>query len=302
MRKLAIFILFILFTTFVSVNCANSSKKQRPPVTSIHIVKKNGKYVVGDKLTVNVKSKIKDGSFRYTELFLDGKLIIKSDKPEFSCDFDTQNLQVGTHFIKALASTNEGISGENFNDFLLLSNITPKKFVYKVIKTYPHNIDRFTEGLEINNGFLYEGTGQEGSSAIYKTNLSTWTIDKVYKLDDQYFGEGITILKGKLYQLTYKSQIGFVRNLRTFELIKSWHFKNLQGWGLTNDGESLIMSDGTEFITYINPDTFNEIKKIQVCNNESIVSNLNELEYINGEIWANIWTTDKIVKIDSKFN
>ena len=152
--------------------------------------------------------------------------------------------------------------------------------------------------IEIRNGFLYEGTGQEGSSAIYKTDLATWKTVKEFKLDEQYFGEGITILNGKLYQLTYKTQIGFVRDLNTFELLKSWYFKNSQGWGLTNDGNYLIMSDGTEFIYYIDPETFKEIKKIQICNNVGTVSNINELEFINGEIWANIWTTDKIVKID----
>ena len=123
---------------------------------------------------------------------------------------------------------------------------------------------------------------------------------KEYKLDDKYFGEGITILNGKLYQLTYKTQIGFVRDLNTFELIKTFTYKNTQGWGLTNDGKYLIMSDGTEYLTYFDSETLAEVKKIQVCNQKGVVANLNELEYINGEIWANVWTTDTIVRIDPK--
>ena len=300
MRALSVFILIVFSTFFLLLNCAQSSKRTRPPVTSININNKNTKYIVGNKLTVDLKTRIKDGSLRITELFLDGNSIFTSNKTEFSFDIKTNNLEVGTHYLKAVATTKDGIHGDNYCEFLLLSDLIPKKMSYKIIKSYPHNIEHFTEGLEIRNGFLYEGTGQEGSSAIYKTDLSTWKIIKEYKLDNQYFGEGITILNGKLYQLTYKSQIGFVRDANTFESIKIWNYKNEQGWGLTNDGKYLIMSDGTEFLYYIDPLTLKEIKKIQVCNNEGIVQNINELEYINGEIWANLWMTDNIVIIDPK--
>ncbi len=298
MRKLSIHFLFMLFTTCVILNCTQSSKGSRKPVTSINIINKNTNFRVGDKLSLTIKSKIKDGLFRNTELFLDGKSVFLSENTDFQCEIKTYNLNVGTHYLKAVATNTNGLIGENYKEFLLLSDVVPQKFSYKVVKSYPHGVDHFTEGIEIRNGFLYEGTGQEGSSAIYKTDLTNWKIVKEFKLDEQYFGEGITILKGKLYQLTYKTQIGFVRDVNTFELLKSWYFKNSQGWGLTNDGNFLIMSDGTEFIYYIDPETFKEIKKIQICNNESIVTNINELEYINGEIWANIWTTDKIIKID----
>jgi glutamine cyclotransferase len=300
MRTLNIFVLSIILTSFVLINCAQSSKRTRKPVTSIQLINKNKKITVGDKLTVNFKVKIKDGSPGKIELFLDGKTLIKDDKIEGSYEIDTKNLSVGTHYLKTIATTNDGTSGENYADFLLLSDVIPQKFGYKVIKAYPHNIEHFTEGLEIHNGYLYESTGQEGTSSIYKIDLSTWKEIKENKLDNKYFGEGITILNNKLYQLTYKTQIGFVRDLKTFDLIKSWNFKNLQGWGMTNDGKSLIMSDGTEFLTYLDPENLNEIKRIQVCNNKGIVTNLNELEYINGEIWANIWTSDIILKIDPK--
>ena len=298
MRTLTAFVFFISFTSFVLINCAQSPKRARKPVTSIQITPNNKNYTVGDKLTVNLQTKIKDGSLRKTELFLDGKSVFSSDKTDCSHIIETAGFTVGTHALKVIATTNEGTTGENYSEFLLLSNITPQKFGYKVIKAYPHSNEYFTEGFEIRNGFLYEGTGQEGSSAIYKTDLSNWKVVKEYKLDAKYFGEGITILNGKLFQLTYKTQIGFVRDLNSFELLKTWTFKNEQGWGLTNDGHSLIMSDGTEFLTYIDPETLKEIKRVQVCNQKGVVKNLNELEYINGEIWANLWTSDMIVRID----
>ena len=300
MRALSVFILIVFSTSCIFLNCAQSSKRTRPPVTSINLTPKNTKYTVGIKLSVSLKTKIKDGTLRNTELFLDGKSLKTSDKTEFTCEIETLNLGVGTHYLKTVATTDDGTFGENYREFLLLSDLTPQKYGYKVIKSYPHNIEHFTEGFEIRNGFLYESTGQEGSSAIYKINLLNWKVIKEYKLDPQYFGEGLTILNGKLYQLTYKSQIGFVRDLNTFELIKTWNYKNEQGWGLTNDGKYLIMSDGTDFLYYIDPESLKEIRKIQVCNRESTVQNLNELEYINGNIWANIWTTDTIVIIDPK--
>jgi glutaminyl-peptide cyclotransferase len=300
MRALNVFVFFIFLTSFVLVNCAQSSKRTRKPVTSIQIINKNKKYIVGDKLTVNFKTKIKDGSSCKIELFFDGKSVIKVDKIEGSYEIETKNLSVGTHYLKTIATTNDGTSGENYTDFLLLSDVIPQKFGYKIIKTYPHNTEHFTEGLEIRNGFLYESTGQEGTSSIYKIDLSNWKVIKENKLDEKYFGEGITILNNKLYQLTYKTHIGFIRDLKTFDLIKTWNFKNVQGWGMTNDGKFLIMSDGTEFLTYLDAETLNEIKQIQVCNNKGVINNLNELEYINGEIWANLWTTDTIIKIDPK--
>lgn len=300
MRTLCLFVILFIITSSVLVNCAQSSKRARKPVTSIKITHKGNNFIVGDKITVNLKSKIKDGTIRKTELFLDGKSLIISDTIEFSYEIETINLEVGNHFLKTLSTTYDGTTGENYSDFFLLSDIIPQKFGYKVIKSFPHDNLRFTEGLEIRNGFLYESTGQEGSSSIYKTELSNWKIIREYKLNEQYFGEGITILNGKLYQLTYKTQIGFVRTLDSFELIKTWNYKNAQGWGLTNDGKYLIMSDGTEFLYFLDSETLKEVRRIQVCNRKGSVSNLNELEYIHGEIWANIWTTDTVVKIDPK--
>ncbi len=299
MKQVTIILLFTFLPIFVMLNCAQSSKRVRPPVTSINLTTK-GPFHTGDEISLTIKTKIKQGTFRNTELFFDGKLVLNSDKADFIFNIQTDKLKVGTHFLKAIATTSEGSTGENFSDFLLLSNLIPEKYNYRIINTYPHNIEHFTEGLEIKNGFLYEGTGQEGSSAIYKIDLSTAKIIKEIKLDSNYFGEGITILNGKLYQLTYKSQIGFVRDAETFEMIKTWNYKYEQGWGLTNDGKSLIMSDGSEFIYFIDPESFKEIKKIQVCNNRGVVTNLNELEFINGQIWANLWTTDTLVKIDSE--
>jgi glutaminyl-peptide cyclotransferase len=300
MRTFLLFFTLLFTSSFVFVNCVQSSKRSRKPVTSIQISPKHKNYRLGDRLTVGLQTKLKDGALKKIELFLDGKSIFVSDKIDCSYEIESKNLEVGTHVLKTVATKEDGVNGENYVDFLLLSDLVPENLNYKVIRSFPHNVNYFTEGFEIYNGFLYEGTGQEGSSAIYKTDLKSWKVVKEFNIEKQYFGEGITIFKDQLYQLTYKTQIGFVRDLKTFEVISTWNYKNAQGWGMTNDGNSLIMSDGTEYIYYLDPDNLTVIKRIQVCNHKETVTNINELEYINGEIWANIWMTDTIVKIDPK--
>jgi glutamine cyclotransferase len=300
MRTLSAFIIFLFFSSFVLVNCAQSSKQPRKPVTSIQVLPLNKKFKVGDRLTIGMQAKIKDATLSKIELFIDGKSFFVGDKNGCSVDIETKSFAVGTHSLKVVTTSSAGTSGENYSDFLLLSDIVPLKFGYKIIKSYPHNTQFFTEGFEIHDNYLYESTGEEGTSSIYKIELQSGKVIKEYKLDNKYFGEGITILNEKLYQLTYKTQIGFIRDLNTFELIKTWNYKNKEGWGMTNDGKYLIMSDGTDFITYLDPETLTEINRIQVCNNKGVIKNINELEYINGEIWANLWFTDTIVRIDPK--
>ena len=298
MRTGTTIILFYIIFTFVFVNCTGTSKKPRKPVTSIQLSPSRTNLRIGDKLSFNLSTKVTAGELSKVEVFLDGKSVFSGDKSEATFSLDTKKFNVGTHNLKVIATRQDGTSGENYMDFLLLSDIIPKNLIYRVVKTYPHNKTYFTEGLEIRNGYLYEGTGQEGSSSIYKLKLSEWKIVKELKLENKYFGEGITILNNKLYQLTYKTQIGFIRDLNSFELIKTWNYKNAQGWGLTNDGHSLIMSDGTDYLYFLNPESLNVIKKLQVCNYNGTVNSINELEYINGEIWANLWTSDTIIKID----
>ena len=300
MRAFTTVVLLFSLSTVVLINCAQSAKRSRKPVTSIQIQSGSKNHTLGNKINVELKTKIKDGALAKVELFLDEKSIFSSKNIEAAYSIETANLNVGTHLLKVISTKEDGQSGEYFADFLLLSDITPAKYGYKVINRFPHEPNHFTQGFEIHEGYLYEGTGREGESGIYKTDLKTWKIVKEHKIDDQYFGEGITILNGKLYELTYKTKIGFTYDLNTFQLLKSWQFKSFEGWGFTNDGNSLIMSDGSEYLTYLDPQTMSVVKRTQVCNNKSVVKNLNELEYINGEIWANIWMTDNIVRIDPK--
>lgn len=172
-------------------------------------------------------------------------------------------------------------------------------FTYKIVHTFPHDQEAFTQGLLFEDGALYEGTGLNGQSALRKVNLNTGAVMKSYKLPYEFFGEGITTYRGKIIQLTWQSHIGFVYDRDSFRLLRTFYYST-EGWGITNDGKYLIMSDGTANLYFLNPETFQEIRRVNVYDNTGSVTKLNELEYVKGEIFANVWLSDMIAKIDPK--
>lgn len=188
--------------------------------------------------------------------------------------------------------------------WLILISCTSKKETienptlidFKVQSTFPHSKESFTQGLVIHDGQLYESTGQEGSW-IGIVNIKTGDADKKITLDKKYFGEGITILNNKIYQLTWKNKIAFVYDLKTYEKLKEFNYTS-EGWGLTHDNSDLIMSDGTSTLYFRDTLTFKIKKELQVTFNNQPVNALNELEYIDGYIYANTWRTNYIAKIN----
>jgi len=167
---------------------------------------------------------------------------------------------------------------------------------YRIVKTYPHDAKAFTQGLVYEDGFLYEGTGICGESSLRKVELDTGTILKQQPLSSSYFGEGITIWRDRIIQLTWQSHVGFVYDKKSFQLLSKFNYPT-EGWGITTDGKKLIMSDGTSLLTFLDPNTFQKIGQMEVRAKGVLVENLNELEYINGEIYANVWKTDRIARI-----
>lgn len=168
---------------------------------------------------------------------------------------------------------------------------------YRIVNTFPHDKNAFTQGLEFHNGYLYESTGLNGQSSLRKVELRTGRVLQIHRLPDEYFAEGITIFGDRIYQLTWQNGVCFVYNLNNFRQETQFRYYG-EGWGLTNDGKHLIMSDGSETITFRDPETFVEVRKITVRAQGKPVRSLNELEYIEGEIWANIWHSDMIARID----
>ena len=173
----------------------------------------------------------------------------------------------------------------------------PIHYDYTVVNSYPHDAGAFTQGLLWYDNSLYEGTGWHGESDVRRVVLKNGEVMEEVPIGDQYFGEGITIFDDKLYQLTWQAQTGFVYDADSFELLDSFDYPT-EGWGITHDGEQLIMSDGTDTIYFWDAETLEENGRLQVHDGDRPIARLNELEYIDGEIYANIWQTDYIVRID----
>ncbi len=293
-----IVLIFCLFVTFFS--CSNkSSKHARKPVSTISIKPAKQRYTWGDKVSVKVKTKLRDGEIAKVRVYYHNQLIKETDELEFVIkDFELNAL--GNTTFMVIAEKTDGMKNTKTKVLNVLSDIEPKQLTYQVINNYPHLKTSYTQGLEFYKGGLYEGTGEYGHSKLLKIDLKTGKPLQSFALNDKYFGEGITILNDKIYQLTYKAQKGFVYDIKNFALVDSFQFKSAEGWGLTNDGTNLIMSDGTNVLTWLNPDDFSIVKKLQVANNRGNMGVLNELEYIDGIIYANIYTYNYIVKIDTE--
>src|SRR6218665_959007 len=173
----------------------------------------------------------------------------------------------------------------------------PKSITYSILGTYPHDTSFFTQGLIVYNGELYEGTGEYGHSRLLKTDLKTGKIKQESKLPEKYFGEGITILHDTVYQLTWREKVVFAYTLKDFKKVREFPI-NTEGWGITNNGKELIVSDGSSNLYYYSPSTFQFLNTQTVTEGGSLSYNLNELEYINGFIYANQWQQPYILKIE----
>ncbi|MBL8188299.1 MAG: glutaminyl-peptide cyclotransferase [Acidobacteria bacterium] len=172
-----------------------------------------------------------------------------------------------------------------------------QNFNYEVINTYPHDPAAFTQGLVYHQGFLYESTGLNGRSSLRRVELTTGQVLKNVAVDSIHFAEGLALFNNRLYQLTWQTQTAFVYDLDSFAPLKTFGYSG-EGWGLTTNGQSLMMSNGSNQIRFLDPETFQIQRTISVTDNDRPVNMLNELEFIKGEIFANIWLADRIARID----
>lgn len=247
------------------------------------------------ELTIlNPKSKQVDSIVYYVN---DAKIKTVKGLEKFS--FELKNQKLGYQNIKALVYF-EGENAETTTRIEVVSNITPKLLKYTIVNTYPHDTASFTEGLEFYKDTLYESTGQKENSYLRKYDYKTGKIFKQIDLEkDKYFGEGITFINGKLFQLTWQEKTGFIYNANTLKLEKTFAYtKDIEGWGMTNDGKYIYQSDGTEKIWKMDPETQKMIDYINVYSGNSKIKSVNELELINGKFYANIWQKDAIAVVN----
>jgi len=267
----------------------NASAIEEIPATA---VLGKSRYTVGDSVKIGFAERVSK-----VDVSVDGKIILKEQLVNDTLRFATSNEKTGWHQIVV-----SGINAKqaSFSDTIameLLSDIVPQELKFTVLGQFPHLKTSFTEGLEFYKGDLYEGTGENGKSQLLKIDLKTGAALKSLDLDKQYFGEGITIVNDKIYQLTWQSGVCFRYNM-DFLLDKTFTYY-FQGWGLTHKDTTLMMSDGSNKIHFYNTE-YEKTGDVEVYDNNGPVRNINELEYVNGFLYANIFETTKIIKIDIK--
>lgn len=306
---------YIICLTTLLLSCGENSKKKESSaesiikttpvkkneikyVNSIRFIspEKNKQYTFGEEITVSFQTKERypiDSSI----ISIDGKEIAKLGKDIKSYTLRLPDDKAGSHTLKVTCWYPNQKRGSSSIHVYLKPKEAPRKYSYELIKVFPHDTKAYTQGLQYQNGYMYEGTGQYGESSLRKINMQNGDVLSVLNLDEQHFGEGITIYKEKIYQITWRSKKGFIYDLKNFTLEATFNY-NSEGWGITTAKDHLIMSDGSNKLYFINPSNFYILKEIEVYDHQGKVDQLNELEYVNGLIWANIWLSNRIVAID----
>lgn len=231
-------------------------------------------------------------------VFFDGKIVrtLKSEPWECSVPAELTGF-TGRKSLKIVAYQEGRLQNPITRFLVFYSDVIPKINRYKVINSYPHDSRAFTQGLFYNNGFLYESTGQETESSLRQVEIVTGKVLRQLNLESSLFGEGITLYGDRIFHVTWRNKVGFVYEKETFRLINKIYYPT-EGWGLTTMGDKIVMGDGSNVLYFYEPEMFTVVSRIEVYDNEKKIDSLNELEYVDGELWANMWMKDQIARID----
>lgn len=286
MKKYSLLISFLTLI-FLSISCSDAYHFS---------IEKPVKAILNESFTVKLIEE-NDKPIDQVKFYLNGKEISSTGNAAL---IQTDSLGVGKHALVALAFFNGKTKKEN--SFIeVFANSKPTIYTYKIINTYPHDRNAYTQGLEYYNGFLYETTGQRGQSTLRKVAIETGEVLKKISLNKKYFGEGMTIVDTKIIWLTWQGKKGFIYNLDTFEQEGEFAYnQSSKGWGITHSDTKLMKSDGSNKIWFLDPVTMEEKGAIQVYTNDRSVNYLNELELVNGKIYANKWQKNTIAIINPK--
>lgn len=246
----------------------------------------------GDLLDLELNIVEDDRKIDSLEYFINHKKVKLQDHK-----INSQNFKSGRNDITVKSHHSDGSNDQVSTFVMALSDKTPPISKVKVLKTFPHDVTAYTQGLIFTEGFLYEGTGQYRESMLKKVDLNKNDLIQSYNLPKEVFGEGIVNHQDKIFQITWQSKRAFVYDINTFSLIHEFQY-DTEGWGITNYKENLIMSDGTQNLYIITPESFSVVDQLQVTDHIGPINNLNELEWIEGKIWANVYLTNTIVIID----
>ena len=282
--------LTIIILAICIQSCGND-KSEKKKQFSITTNTTNGTIKRNETLKLEIKNP-KKHNITSVEYLLDDKKIEASTQL-LAFKLGKQNLTATINYDNDSETVEQNIT--------ILNDVAPKLLKFEIVNTYPHDNTSYTQGLEFYNDTLYESTGQYTQSKLIKVNYKTGEVLKNINLDNAYFAEGITILNDKIYQLTWQNKKGLVYNLNTLERESSFSYgKSVEGWGLCNDGENLLKSDGTSKIWTLDASTLTETSYIQAYTNKGKIGRLNELEYINGKIYSNIYHQNGVAIINPK--
>jgi len=283
----------ILLATLLMVSC--NEKTNTESFFSINEDVLKAQYTTKE----SIKLEVVDSSNKKIDsiIYSINNLKIGSVKGNSKYSFALKDQKLGYQNLKATIYF-EGTTEIDSSRVELISDITPKVLTYSIVNTYPHDINSYTEGLEFYKDTLYESAGEYGKSRLLKTDYKTGKILKSLKLEDKYFGEGITIINDKIYQLTYKEHIGYIYDAKTWKLEKTFVFDKPEGWGMTNDGKNIYFNDSSEKIWKMDPSTQKTIDNINVYSENNKIKEVNELEWVNGKIYSNIYLKKAIIIIN----
>lgn len=289
-------ILFIAAIALFTYSCKNNTSDN---ITDITLSPESGtSYKAGDVVNVKVgyPATLKLDSIVY---MLDSvKLASKTDSSAIT--FKTDTMPLGVRVITAKVYQG-GKSQDASNNIVLMAAKAPEEMTYTVVKKYPHDITAYTEGLLYQDGYLYESTGDTGHSELRKVDLQTGKVVQRQKIDAKYFGEGSAIVGDKIVMMTYRDKIGFVFDKNTFKLLKTFNNNvGVEGWGMANDGKKLYLDDSTNRIWFLDKNDYHQTGYIDVYDDKGPISEVNELEYIDGKLYSNVYTRDTILVINPK--
>lgn len=275
----------------ILLSCGNNSEGEKDAF-SLEIQNTQKTYTTEEALSVSITNK-KDIKIDSVVYYLNKDRVAIADNK-----ISLTGQKLGNRMVKAKVYGN-GKLYEATKNITILSSIKPKLYTYKILETYPHDITAYTQGLEFANDTLYESTGQYTKSSLRKTNYQTGEVLNKVLLPDAYFGEGLTILNNKIYLLTWRENTGFIYNLKTMEQTGTFVYgESKEGWGLCNDGKTIYKSDGTDRIWTLNANTLAEQDYIEIFTNTSKINSVNELEWVEGKIYANVYQQGSIAIID----
>ncbi len=293
----------ILFLALIVSACSGEADpdEEESPVTvypaQISAPMGDAQYVIGETVNIDIKVDVTSG-LSELKLFMDDTIVSENlELKDQTIIVETIDGNVGWTTIRIEYLDGEGQAHSDMREIVFFSDVIPGRMNTTIVNTLPHQGSSYTQGLEFYQGQLYEGTGQWGTSFLGKVDLNSGDVLKQVDLDESVFGEGITILNDTIYQITWQNNTCYAYDMN-FNLLTEFTYEG-EGWGLCNDGEYIMMSSGSQEIVWRDPRTFKVVKRMDVFDNDSSVDNLNELELIDGYLYANIYTSNDIAKIDT---